>query len=321
MFLICLIAAAGPTLGFLWLIWWLDRYEREPIRLLLATFCWGATGAVAIAIVCSLALMALLGQSFNSVSPVNAVVIAPLVEEPAKALVFLWLVKSRHFDNATDGFVYGAAAGLGFAMSENLGYFLSYSEAPALEFASIVVVRTLYTALMHACASSLIGAAIGHTRFRTPAMRKKALVAGLFGALAVHAIWNAVLALAMAGDLAPYAAINLIIFPFEFAAIFVVFQMSLGLEQRQLLRELSEEARRGNIPPEHVAILASYRKRRRGGWLPGHVDQEQYVADTTLLAMRLHQLRYATPEWEDVYTDDAARLRAQIASALKEPGS
>ena len=152
-------------------------------------------------------------------------------------------------------------------------------------------------------------------------MRKKALVAGLFGALAVHAIWNAVLALAMAGDLAPYAAINLIIFPFEFAAIFVVFQMSLGLEQRQLLRELSEEARRGNIPPEHVAILASYRKRRRGGWLPGHVDQEQYVADTTLLAMRLHQLRYATPEWEDVYTDDAARLRAQIASALKEPGS
>ena len=49
--------------------------------------------------------------------------IAPLIEEPAKALCLLALYRSREFDNATDGFVYGAAAGLGFGMTENFFYF------------------------------------------------------------------------------------------------------------------------------------------------------------------------------------------------------
>ena len=49
--------------------------------------------------------------------------LAPLIEEPTKAIILFAIVRSRHFDNTTDGFVYGAAAGLGFAMTENFMYF------------------------------------------------------------------------------------------------------------------------------------------------------------------------------------------------------
>jgi len=317
LFFICLFAAVVPTLGFLWLVWWLDRYEREPIRLVLATFCWGATGAVALALPASILLMSLLGQPFDSVSPINAVIVAPLIEESAKALVFVWLIRSRHFDNATDGFVYGAASGLGFAMSENLGYFLTYADAPALEFASIIAVRTLYSALMHACASSLIGAAIGHVRFRRRGQRMVALAIGATLALCVHALWNGLLVLGADGNPSPYAFINLILFPIEFAVVFVVFQMSLSLEQRSMRRELSAEAALGTIPTDHVAVLTSYRRRSRSGWEPAQVDRERYIAVTSLLAMRLHQLRYATEEWRTLYTDEVATLRAEVARLLE----
>ena len=56
---------------------------------------------------------------------VGPVLVAPLVEEPCKALFLAYVIWNRHFDNMTDGFVYGAAAGLGFGMTENLLYFVS----------------------------------------------------------------------------------------------------------------------------------------------------------------------------------------------------
>ena len=52
--------------------------------------------------------------------------IAPIVEEIAKALFLLYIISKKDFDNITDGLVYGAAIGLGFGMSENIFYFVTY---------------------------------------------------------------------------------------------------------------------------------------------------------------------------------------------------
>ena len=49
-----LLSAVIPLVAFLGLVWWLDRYDREPIWLVLLTFAWGALGGV---------LFALLGSS------------------------------------------------------------------------------------------------------------------------------------------------------------------------------------------------------------------------------------------------------------------
>src|SRR5258706_13058636 len=44
-----ILAAALPTAVYSLLLWWLDRYEKEPLPLILAAFLWGALPAFALA--------------------------------------------------------------------------------------------------------------------------------------------------------------------------------------------------------------------------------------------------------------------------------
>ena len=48
--LLSLLVAFIPALGYTLLVWWLDRYEREPFRLLVVAFFWGAVPAIALAV-------------------------------------------------------------------------------------------------------------------------------------------------------------------------------------------------------------------------------------------------------------------------------
>src|SRR5690606_30171044 len=121
------------------------------------------------------------------------VVTAPLVEEPAKALVLLAILATPHFDDMTDGFVYGAAAGLGFAMVENLLYFRGAVGDPTA-WVGTVLVRTFFSANMHATATAVAGAAVGWARFRSAPVRLAAAAFGLALAMGVHGLWHGLLA-------------------------------------------------------------------------------------------------------------------------------
>src|SRR5687768_1362105 len=119
--LIAIAASALPTTLYALLIWWLDRYEKEPLALLLVAFAWGALPAIGIALLFELAL-----TGVAAASPLGPGVarwgLAPLVEEPVKALalVGLFVFARGDFDGPLDGIVYGALVGFGFAMTENL---------------------------------------------------------------------------------------------------------------------------------------------------------------------------------------------------------
>ena len=43
-----------PMLFYLVIIWWMDRYEREPFWLVSLNFLWGATGAIIFGIIGSI---------------------------------------------------------------------------------------------------------------------------------------------------------------------------------------------------------------------------------------------------------------------------
>ncbi|MCO4771418.1 MAG: PrsW family intramembrane metalloprotease [Deltaproteobacteria bacterium] len=312
--------AVIPILCFLWFMWWLDRYDREPIWLFLGVFLWGAVGAVG---------LALFGSSLASI-PVDILAppgtaqslgmtfVAPLVEEPAKAIVLLLVARSRHFDNVTDGFVYGAAAGLGFGMSENILYFMRVAaEGDPLAWAATVTIRTLYSALMHAGATSLVGAALGIAKFRRGAVRPLLLAAGFAGAMGMHALWNGLLSLASDGA-GMLGALNFALFPLEFAALVAIFQLCLLFEHRVIRRELEDEAARGTLPEAHVRMLSAYLLRWRRGWLPKGVDHDEYVRQTTTLALRKSQL--ATGKDSEFYEREIAELRTGIARVLAAGG-
>src|SRR5215212_93751 len=120
---------------FLLLIRFLDLYEREPLGVLAIMAAWGATGAIALSLVGNGIVLGLLpsavGETFG------LAIAAPLVEEAAKGLALViafclsWWAARRfgflEFEGLTDGLVYGAAVGLGFAFTEDLLYLWNYT--------------------------------------------------------------------------------------------------------------------------------------------------------------------------------------------------
>ncbi|MBI3163382.1 MAG: PrsW family intramembrane metalloprotease [Anaerolineales bacterium] len=124
-----------PAFFFSWFIYWLDRYEKEPRWLLLATFFWG--GFVAIIGTLIIATVFEIGFSIvlNDAALENIAggsITAPIVEEFMKglAVMIVFFLFRKEFDSILDGIIYGGIAGLGFAATENVFYFLSqYSDA------------------------------------------------------------------------------------------------------------------------------------------------------------------------------------------------
>lgn len=323
--LLSVFCAVLPMLLFLAAAWWLDRYDREPLWLLSLTFLWGAFGATLLSLVgnttAELGIAATLGAEHASTW--TPIVVAPLVEEPTKALVLFLVLLSRHFDNTTDGFVYGCAAGLGFAMTENFLYYWQVASLASWDagegvraWLSTVGMRTFYSALLHATASSVVGAGIGWARFRSWPARLVAVPSGLVLAMGIHGLWNALLTFdsdggAMGGDL---TRLDMIIFPVEAAAIFSVFQLVLWSERLSIRRELHAEAEAGTLPPSHVSHLSSFLQRGWGRWLPDAVPREPYVRAATMLAFRRRQAR-ACPD-DPFYSDEIVRLRRELHGLL-----
>jgi hypothetical protein len=242
---------------------------------------------------------------------VTATFVAPLVEEPSKAVFLLIVALSAQFDNTTDGFVYGAAVGLGFGMTENFLYFVDVgSTGDFFAWAGTVVVRTLYSALMHACATSVVGATLGFAKFRSWGFKLVLVPVGLAVAMGIHALWNGLLSLdGLLGADGSFAVLDFLLFPLEFAGLFVTLQICLWTERSMIIRELTDEAERGLLPLDHVPILASTIKRGRRGWLPPGVSQSAYVKTATTLAFRKHQAR-AKPELQGDVDVLREKLRA-----------
>lgn len=315
------LCACVPMSLFLVAIWWLDRYDREPIWLIGLTFLWGAIGAVVGAVIGSALLDGLFSVGLQLVGAgdlaghTGAVVVAPLVEEPAKALFLAYVIWNRHFDNMTDGFVYGAAAGLGFGMTENLLYFVGAS-ADVHSWGTTVLIRTFYSAVMHATATAIVGASLGFARFRGCASLLLAGAVGLSIAMGVHGLWNGLIKLdeLTSGD---FFLLDLVLFPVEVALVFSVFQLCLWDESLTIRRELIEESDEGLIPREHAYILSSWFRRLLSGWVPAGVDHALYVQTATSLALRKRQVRQMGHLAPTFYRDEVDRLRKQVQTLLR----
>jgi RsiW-degrading membrane proteinase PrsW (M82 family) len=322
------LCACVPMFLFLVVVWWLDRYDREPVWLLGLTFLWGSIGAVVGAVIGSaildqtlhLGLLAVGAHELASTeafsSFTSAVVVAPLIEEPCKAIFLGYVIWNRHFDNMTDGFVYGAAAGLGFGMTENLLYFVSVSH-DVHAWGTTVVIRTFYSAVMHATATAIVGAMLGFARFRGCAALIGAGVLGLALAMLVHGLWNGLISVGqLTGGELPFF-LDLLLFPVEVVLVFVVFQICLWDESITIRRELLEEADNGLIPTEHAHILSSWFRRLLRAWVPKGVDHALYVQTATSLALRKRQVRQMGQQAPEFYRDEVDRLRRQVELLLR----
>lgn len=306
-----LLFSVIPMLLYLRGVWLLDRYDREPLTLLSANFLWGAIGAVFFAVLFSVAISGLLGISTWS----EAVLVAPLVEEVVKAVFLLWTVRDRRFDNVTDGLVYGTAIGLGFGMTENFLYFLGAETAG--QWLGMVLVRTLFSAVLHAAATGTAGLFIGWGKFRSAGARVPAGLAGLGLAVWMHMTWNgSVIDGSVAGMLT-----GMLFLIGAAAILLLLMQIALASESRLIRRELAEEVEAGRIPAQHLGYLPYSARRKRSGWLAPSIDQKAYVQLATRLAFRMDQARRCPAALRPLYTQEIETARAGIEALLERERS
>ncbi|MGC9307938.1 MAG: PrsW family intramembrane metalloprotease [Thermoplasmatota archaeon] len=195
--ILILLAFLPPLLYMVW-IRNTERYHREPWLPVLVCFTWGAT----LAVVASLFLEQILGISLAATlgsaslyAFAMAVIVAPIVEEFTKPLALRFDIVRRELVEIEDGFIYGAAAGLGFSATENLFYEISFLDEGLAFFILLVVLRTIGACLLHASATALTGYGYGCTL-----LRRKACVLRYFAlAILVHASYNFMVSFQISG--------------------------------------------------------------------------------------------------------------------------
>lgn len=305
------LAAIIPMSIYLVLIWKFDRYDREPFKLVFVNYLWGALGAIVLAILGSLILTAIVSFVITDniqLSKFGAVVIAPIVEEITKGLFLLITITNKKFDNITDGIVYGGAIGLGFGMTENFLYFVTYGESVA-NWMLLVIVRSLFSAVMHCVSTATLGAFLGLAKFKSAPKRIFYAFTGLTIAMLIHSIWNFSLS---------YENIAPIGFLFMLVSIIIfisVFSISLRRERKTIFDELCEESENGIIPESHLIILSS-QQREKKGWFDER-NRKAYIKAATTLAFRKVQLKNSNGASKMYYELDVDNYRDFIKKLLQ----
>lgn len=303
-----LLFAIVPIVLYLWAVWEMDRYDREPLGLLTLNFFWGALGAVIFALLFGAFLLPYFGLAAFD----ETVYFAPMVEEITKGVFLLWTARSRHFDNVTDGIVYGMAIGLGFGMTENFLYFLHATSTD--EWVARVVIRTIHTAVMHAMATGIFGACVGVTKFQLVRWRWSMRLIGLLLAMTMHALWNY-----YAYAIGPGAREELgtvLIFG-SLLIILILVQISLYYENRLIIKELGEESMNGLLPAVHIEYIAFSSKRKILGWLPPSIDRKHYCQLATRLAFRKSQFQRCDASLRETYRQEIEEIRKEIRLILE----
>lgn len=196
-FFIGLALALAPVPLLLAAVLALDRMEPEPRSNLIFAFAWGAGVAVLVAgVINSLNLHYIIDTarlSESSARNIAATFGAPVVEETMKGLVLLGLLRFRRaeLDGPTDGIIYASMVGLGFAMSENVSYYIAALSTSGVKgLAVTVVLRGILSPFAHPLFSSMIGIAVAYAAQRDGPERVFYILAGWTGAMILHGLWN-----------------------------------------------------------------------------------------------------------------------------------
>jgi RsiW-degrading membrane proteinase PrsW (M82 family) len=258
-------------------IYFLDLYEREPPSLLLGALLWGAIVATTLSgyanVGWGLVVARVGGPEFAA--RWTAALTAPFVEETLKGLgvVMIYLIARTELDDVMDGFVYGALCGLGFAVVEDVFYFVGVFGGTTQQvlrgFFLRVVASGLYS---HVLYTGLVGMGVAYfvsRREKVPRSKRVKVAAGL-AALAVfgHFLWNSPLL-----DLfptPPWTGVEWLLVPLAAAVkglpllgfVAAAVLLARRREERWLRQALAEEVGTTGISREELAALAEPKRRR-----------------------------------------------------------
>ena len=181
-----LLASLAPVVIILLYIYFRDKYEKEPIRLLIKTLVSGAVIVVPVILVGRLLLSIMPSMGTVASAAYHAFLVAGFTEEIFKFLaLYLLIWKSPSFNEKFDGIVYAVFVSLGFAAVENVMYVLDGGYHTA-------IVRAITAVPAHALFGITMGYYFGIAHMYSE-LRKSYLLRALLIPIVLHGIYDFIL--------------------------------------------------------------------------------------------------------------------------------
>ncbi len=309
---------------------WVDRWEPEPPRLLLAAFAWGAGLSALVALLINSSASAVLDAAAGRGAGdlIAPVVVAPIVEEGVKGLFIVGLLvfRRKEFDGVVDGIVYAGVVAAGFAFTENILYLgRTVAQPETAGVLATLFMRGVASPFAHPLFTCMIGIGAGlAVASRSVATRAVAVLVGFVVAVVLHALWNA--ASVLSASPATFFQIYAFVMLPMFAALIVLVIFARRREAAIVTAELPGFAAAGWIAPSEVPLLADLSRRRgwralvqrRSGRAAARAVAEYQAAVTELAFMRARIARGTVRD--SAAAEHEERLRAVLQARAKAVG-
>lgn len=176
--------ALAPSLALLSFIYLKDKYEPEPLNLIIKLFILGA-----VLVFPAYVLEKVFQEGIVNFELFTNVINIAIIEEFLKWFTLYFIMyKHTEFNEPYDGVVYSVSIAIGFATIENLGYLFFNSAEPAL-----ILFRGLLPVSGHALFAIIMGYFIGQAKFNKKENKYKLLFFSLAIPILIHSIYNVIL--------------------------------------------------------------------------------------------------------------------------------
>ena len=166
-----------PVLAFLIVLIILDSFKLVKIKFILLAISVGAA--------CALVSMFISPQALNIDTLSFKLYVSPLVEEPLKIILIVYLIRSHRLGFLVDSAIAGFAIGAGFALVENVHYLQGLPDSDIY----LWIVRGFGTAVMHG-GTTAMAAMIGKYFSDRHDKLSLTILPGLLAASIIHSMYN-----------------------------------------------------------------------------------------------------------------------------------
>lgn len=175
--------AIAPGIAIALFVYFRDKYEKEPFRLLRGCFLFGLLSLVPAAVIELLEGVVGFDEQGNMLQILlYAVIGVGLVEELSKYFFLqVYAYPKAAFNEPFDGIVYSVMIAMGFATGENIMYAFSHGLETTL-------VRMFTAVPLHATCGVIIGFYVGLAKFRPGPV--KYILTGLLLATLIHGAYD-----------------------------------------------------------------------------------------------------------------------------------
>lgn len=225
-----LLLAVSPVILIALYIYYRDKYEKEPLGLLLLSLLLGCIVPIPVIVVET--FLSNIKPAFQGEKSAyfdafyNAFFVAGFTEELFKFLaLFILIWSNKNFNEKFDGIIYAVFISLGFAAVENVFYVFNYGENTGY-------VRALISVPGHALFGVTMGFYFGLAKFYTTD-RNRLLLKSFFFPIILHGIFDFILMLDK------YRVMGIFI-PFVLYLYFDGLRKVKNLSERSIFRKIKK---------------------------------------------------------------------------------